>query len=998
MRQKLKNTTIAVIAIIMIITQITTITMAQLPVFTAPAYGKSLAGKTVFTDIAQTVNSENILKLRMAGIIQGNAGAKYNPASPLTYQEAAAYLIRALGQDEAAEEKRQALTARQTATDYIADAWAIGYMEEAITQGILTRNDLREMETLTQAEENAIEAQVVTEAKKEWMTIARRDALRAEKIANAKRQKKNMKRAIPRQDLALWITRALELENLSQSDINIIYGYNDWNHIKSRNLAAVETLLQKNILPATSSNTYSPNGSINRGTAADLFNKIIMEYPDIFQIKTGVGRLTKIQQNYNSQITGIQRGLLYTMENFDGTEFDVAIGENDALPVILKNKTLAHTALNIGDTVEYAIKEDKILYAALGIYDFVQGKISYSDKKGTIRIEDNQKNITEVKVGEKTILTSLGNPIREESIIVGQPVKALHKNSILTHLDIMEPVDYYDDVEYIDGIIKYIDDIGKVIKFEDYDGNLRTYGLDDRTIVTINDYYETIDKLHTEQDAVFEINGRVVKNIKAFTAYAPEAPKEYKAVLRVREVDGNDIILTRPEDRQNPMKFKTDTRTSLTYLGYPIKIHNIKVGDLVKINSDKDHRAESIELMAKRQRVEKIYKAKILDILPTEYRLALSDVQSYKYPDWERVNSEKTFALKKDTEIYKDGMTLQLADLSKQKGIEAYIATVNDFGTETIAKITLKSVSEDSVYSGSIGAEWTTNTIKLSGGEKLAFDEGTIIIKDRRLLDISDLTYNKEAFLVKNKLPGGQNFAAIISLENANGFDYRNVVRGYIHDMGEDNFSLESIAYLINNDWEYYYDGEEYYYVSKDTKIFDNVVEKSYITRDTFLASRYWEKKDKENAFAPPNYNAYTIHDPEQYSGDKGPHYEKCKLKSQHMLAYAMINEDGEAIAINIYKRDPNLGKENINFTETYISGEVESINEVFTQLKLADIKKFSNFDSEWKPSSAKETINTSNAMIIKNDRVVSLGDLTLGDKIYAIIDSQAKGIMIFVE
>ena len=221
------------------------------------------------------------------------------------------------------------------------------------------------------------------------------------------------------------------------------------------------------------------------------------------------------------------------------------------------------------------------------------------------------------------------------------------------------------------------------------------------------------------------------------------------------------------------MTFKTDILTSLTYLGYPIKLHNIKVGDLVKINADRTQRAESIELMTKRQRVEKIYKAKILNILPTEYRLALSDVQTYKYPDWEKINSEKTFPIKRDTEIYKDGRELKLEDLDKQRGVEAYIATVNDFGQETIAKITLKSVSEDSVYSGSIGTEWTTNTIKLSDGQKLAFDEGTIIIKDRRLLDTSDLTYNKEAFLVKNKLPGGQNFAALISLENANGFDYR---------------------------------------------------------------------------------------------------------------------------------------------------------------------------------------------------------------------------------
>ena len=93
-----------------------------------------------------------------------------------------------------------------------------------------------------------------------------------------------------------------------------------------------------------------------------------------------------------------------------------------------------------------------------------------------------------------------------------------------------------------------------------------------------------------------------------------------------------------------------------------------------------------------------------------------------------------------------------------------------------------------------------------------------------------------------------------------------------------------------------------------------------------------------------------------------------------------------------------NLGKENINFTESYVSGEVVSSNELFTQLTLSDTKRYNSFHNQWEPSSVRESINTEKAIIIKNDRVVTLGDLTPGDKIYAIIDREAKGIMIFAE
>lgn len=989
------------IALLLLITLLSLAVTAQTPNYTAPAYGKSLVEKGNFSDIGQSPSADNILKLRMMNIIQGSAGTKYNPEALLTRQEAATYIIRILDKEKEALEKGESKAKGNAKTDYIADKWAVGYIEEAIAQGIITKDDLKQMGNLTKAQTDAIDRQVTAEAKKQWMTIAQRDALKNEKTAAAILQNKNMKQAISREDLALWLFRAFKLEEIPQKDINHIYKYSDWNSVSGSRIGIVEAMIQKDIITGASKDKYNPNGGVKRAEAADILSKVIATYPEIPGITMGTARLTGINRTYKTDTTGTQNDTTYTMEKFDGTEFNVILEKDQSFPVIEKGKVYSHNALKEGDTVEYGIRDEKILYAALDIYGFVQGALSYHDENAIIRIEDNQKKVTELRMNANTLITAMGKPAKSKSLIVGQPVKALYKKGMIIQLDIMETVDYYDDVEYTDGIIKYIDKAGKIIKFEDYDGNMRVYDLDDRLEVTINDYYENIDNLQTEQDATFEITGRRVKAIKAFTTPGMDVSKEYLAFLRVREIDGNTIRVTPPEDRQNSMIFKADNLTSLTYLGYPIKLHNIKVGDLVKIKaneSDKE-RIQSIELMTKRQRVENIYKASILDTLPTEYKLALSNVHTYKYSDWIKINNENTFPVKRDAQIYKDGRKLTLEDLDKQRGVEAYIATVSDFGQETIAKITLKSISEDSVLSGSFNTEWTTNTIQLANGEKLNFDEGTIILKDRRLLDTSDLTYNKEAFVVKNKLQGGQNYAAFMSLENANGFDYRNVVRGYIHDMGEDNFSLESYANLINNQWDYYYDGEAYFYVSKDSKILDNVVKKSFISRDTFLDSRFWEKRISGDkiTYAPADPNRYTIHDPEQYMDDKGPHYEKCKQKSRHMLAYAVISEDGEAIAINIYKRDNGLGKEDVKFTENYKSGEVVSINNIYTQLSLTDVKEYSQFYDRWQPTGSKDVINTVNSLIIKNEQVVNLSDLTPGDRIYAITDKN-NGIIIFVE
>lgn len=992
MKQKLQ------ISIMLILSLLFTTVFAQGPAYTVPAYGKAAVDQGGFTDIAGSPQAADILKLRMFNIIQGSTRTRFRPNDNITYQEAAAYLIRLLGFEEQALQKAANLATEGTETIYVADKWAEGYIEEAIAQGILTAADLREMETLTKAQQDAIEEEVLEAAKKQWMSLKKRDELREAKTKAILDQSKNMKKAISRQDLAQWIVRALKLEEIPSKDISYVYKYGDYNNIKANRLSAVEALLQKEILPSATKDKYAPTAGVTRGQAAAIMGNIIDKYPDITGIQKGVARILDIETNYPNQLVAANPDLTLIMENFDGTGFDIKIQGNQALPVIKNNRVYDHQILRQGDTLEYAMRDNQIVYGSLDEYKFLQGTLSYSDKEGNLRIEDSQKNVTELKIGINTIITALGKPAKATSLIPGQSVKALYKGSLITRLDIQENVDYYADTEYIDGIIKYIDRTGRIIKLEDYDGNLRTYGLDDRVIVTVNDYYEDLDSLQNEQDATFEVSGRTIKAIKAFTMPGEEVSKEYQAVLRVRDVGDNTIKVTEINDRQNPITFKTDSFTSITYLGYPIKLYNIKTGDLVKIkaNETSTDRADDIQLMSKRQRVEKIYKARILNTLPTQNRIALSKVQSYKYPDWMELDDEKTFPIKRDAEIYKEGRRLTIEDLDKQRNVEAYIVTVKDFGEETIAKMTLKSVSEDSAFSGTFNTQWTDNSIKLADGQKLSFDEGTIIIKDRRLLDTSDLTYNDEAFVIKNRMPGGTNYAALVSMENGNGFDYRNVVRGYIHDMGEDNFSLESYANLINNEWDYHYDDESYFYLSKDSKILDNVLKRTYITRDTFLESRFWELDSKGKPKRTYDPDKYTAHYPYMYD-EKGPHYEECKQKSKHMLAYAVINEDGEATAINIYKRDPNLGKEEVTFKENLITGEVVRFNETYTQLTLTDVKEYSKFYGQWQPTTSNTVINTQKAIIIRNEQVVTLSDLDIGDKIYAITD-QNNGILIFVE
>jgi len=950
-----------------------------------------------FTDISTTTAKDNILKLRVLNIVEGSSGRSFNPKNNITRQEALSYLVKAADKGEDAKKKQEAFEAGTTKPTFSSAVWAVGTVEQALADGLINQTEITKMGELSKAQIAAIDESIKQAAKKNWkITIPEKDALKSQKIQDTQKANKNMQKAATRQELAIWTARAFNTTPVMGNDINKVYKYTDWKNIKAEYIPYVEALLQQGILSGASAAIFSPGASVTRAEAANIIEGAINKYPDKLKLKYGTGRIKSILVDSSISGDSPKYDMTYELEDFDGVVTSIKVRDKENLPVISDGRLLGHHILKEGDTIEYAIRDEKeALYARLGGISFVNGNLSYIDEAGNVRVEDRNNTVSEMKLNDSTLVTVLGKPGDQRALIVGQPVKALYKNGsansvgAASYIDIQEPMNNAYGNITLEGTIKYIDGEGKTIKIEDYDGNIRLFALADRVGVTINNYTESMDHLVSEQDAVFEVEGRKIVGINAYlNNVSDESVKAFAANGRVRTVKADSIIISPSNDNKNDVTYKLDYLTLVNSMGNQSRLNEIKVGDqvIIKGTAGNKERADQISIVSKRAKIYNIYKAKIMNTLPSENKIALSEVYTYKYTDWVKADEEKTLPLKGEADIYRDGIKIPLNKLDTLKGSEVYLVTTKEFGNEQIAKLTFKSGSEDELYSSSMAVKWADNIIKFDDGGVLKFDDSAIIIKDRRLLDTSDLTYNKEAFVIKNRTRDGSSVVSLLSMENVNAFDQRTIVKGYIHDMGEDYFSLESISTLTNNTWDYENDAEENFYISMDVKIRDHVVQSGFVSKETFLNSRY-------------KPYTYTIHDPKDHMDlDHVHNYNhKSTHGHSHMLAYAIVGENDEVIALNIVRKDNKLGEETITHTENLTSGEVVSANTTYSQLKITEVREYSDFYGNWQVVKNQVTLNTAKAVILKGNQNITLDEIQPGDQIYVVSD-QNNALIVFVE
>ncbi|WP_427337850.1 S-layer homology domain-containing protein [Caloranaerobacter sp. DY30410] len=652
-----------------------------------PTY-KELYNNINFTDIEDHWAKDSIYRMSSLSVIKGDGYNKFHPDSILTREQAIALLVRLLGLSSQAQILGENSIKNMDTGGYKIltpnDYWSRGYIDAALQNNIITQEEIDNILTLTEEEQNNLELEV----EKNIISYETDPNLTDNQIKNIESQlrekiekKYTWKKPVDREQVAIWVSRILDLKPIYGQTQQKIYNLKDWQKIKTTNIPIIEALLQKGVMSGDDKGYFNPKGYLKRAEMAKLLDNIFEDFLLKQGYKIGTGLVERIDKNYQvDEETTIEKKIFRIKDdknnilNFIAQESETDIYDRGFL-VYKNGKLTKHNELNEYDYIKYYINPqnnvvfvevlnnipallegtiEKVGDNQITVKDYLGGIHSFNIIPGVdIRVNDNKAELSDLLYGQDVTLTISG----------GKVIK----------------IDGYIDIEE-EGYIHPGDRIfvGKVLYIDSQNNKL--------TLLKDNKKHEFIIKPY-------------VPVIKGDTNINLSSIKEGDIVkLEFDQYEGNVPI---------KVSVYTDDR----------QFKNIFKGKLSFVNLGRNE-------------------------------IILSDVYYYQHAKWLYKDESIKLALDSNVEIYSDGLNVPKENLKQYLGKEVYLATDEKYGKEEAFKIILKNGYERDYYNSIQNIAYGQNKIKVDYNEIYYDDKGTIIIKDGRVIHPYNLNEGDDIYVI----------------------------------------------------------------------------------------------------------------------------------------------------------------------------------------------------------------------------------------------------------
>lgn len=962
--------------------------------------GDALVKNASYGDIAGNPNADNIMKMSVYSIVREYGVNMYRPNQAATKQDMIAALVRSIGKQDQAVKLGEQLRAGNPSLSSV-DAYLMGHIEAAKAAGIITAQEAAAAGTLTISETAAAKAEADKAKRADWkMTKVQYDQLLKQK-QDQRSFDKAYKAPVNREETALWISRTLGLAAVAGEDIMAVYNYNDWKSIKTENLPYIEAVLKNGIMKGTAT-TFSPKGNIGRGEMASIMNMVVNRSMDKLGYKTGYGKVTgvSVARDFGAVSNTSTTGIVIETAALDTVSINIqkrsttSSTSQESVPVIKNGKIGDESLISEGDIVEYTLnKDNKAILMHIAKLNEIDGTfVVYDPQNNTVQVGDKNNNMYFLKVMPDSAIMVQQEPVDIGRLEPNSPAKVVFANDILKSLSVDTAPELVSGRETPVRIL-FADTMGNVIKVADEYNNKQYYELADTAAIYINGELQDISSIGFDQDAVVRIFNGKVHEVKIYTDTFEEDPNRLLTLTaRVRDVSPTGITLLTDDNPATPVVYTIDSSTPVIKDKQSVNTSVLRQGDRVKIevNSTNSKHIARMEVQGTGVQIEGVYKGDIKEVVPETGEIVLSNVYSYGYYDWVKKDGYIRYKLDDSAGIYNKDTKISTDKLKDYIGKTIYTVSRKNYGTEEIVKAVLKDGYEDTLNKSIYDVKWTTKQLTMSDDRVLNFSDGSIIIKDGRLLDSLYLSKYSGAFVIQNRSVLGAGSAQLISLDSFNGFGNYNITKGYLHNMGEDYYTVENSYKLENNEWKE--SGEPTFLLSDETYVYDSVIAKGSITVDKFLESRY-----KPFTYTWPNYKAskdIDFHEDDQYHYD----YDRSRNKSefhQHFQMYAITDGEGNTHAINLIKKDKESFKDDKVFTERFIAGQINKVDKGNKAITLKNARDYSAVYGQWRPIMSEVPLGMEKVVILKNGQAISMEDLEADDNVYIMSDDDYAMFML---
>ncbi len=926
--------------------------------------GAELLENSIFIDTTNHWAKRAITRMSAQSVVKGYGENRFNPDGYIKRQEVLALLVRMMGR-EGVVQQNLSNQGEGLAREIVNDLWAEGYIIEAENLGILTGNESA-----------------------------------------------NFRSYATREEVAIWVGRLLGLAPVFDN-IEILYTFDDWRQVSLSNIGLVEAVLQERIMQGDSDGNFNPKSNITRAEVTSILNNISDRLYEERNITANFGQVINIQKKNTKEIGMNIVENIITVKNVDGsiTSLITRTRSGEVLNefvVYKKGIVSGSNMLSVGDEIEYILKNDQVVYAEAYNDGSILEKIkenslqdsnlrTYFGKiisKTTENFWTGEKNISidrfrvrniDGQVFDIVVETDLNTGIKNDIIVYkGDRVggsSLLEKNDDIEYVVKNNQTIVYASITSLDrkvisGTVQTVNIPENKISIVDYNDNVKVFGMVPYIDVTINLRPAELTDLQYGQDVTLNISNGLVTSISGETfldepGYIPANGKVRTG--QIKYITDDSITIEYGDGTSDNFRVHEDTIILKEDTG--IRFRDLREGDRVKLYFDNIYSSEvsKIQVEGKQQLIKKIYRGKIDKVDISDNEITLTYPRELENSQWEDINDYSiTIEIADGADIYSGGELITIDELEDEHENDyVYVALEDSYGKDKAIKLAVKEDSEK-LYDDRIkDINYAANKLELDNGRNIAYDEGTIIIKDNRLVGMSSLEEDLNALVVAD-YDDGDYRANVIRLGRMGYRIFENIYVGKIDAIDSDKFDVIWYSELDGNEWDR---------VSSSTR---RTLDFEY-DDDTYIV----DVTNGYDEISPYDF----FHD--GYSREENEDYYTFIVADGDRDVFAMTLREDELFKDSGINDDNEIEDELERLILT--KGTVEDVDQLRERMQIEDPYDWSSFYEEWQENRNDEYVDIGEALFIKGDKVMDMDDVEEGDTVY-ILRNDEDAIIVFVE
>ncbi len=915
-----------------------------------------------FSDVADSYwGKEAISRMGALDITKGyiiGGVRQFRPTAQMSKEEAIAFIMRAIGLEE--EAKLAAENLNQVEGENTINLWSKGYLSLAAQIGLITAANLADA---------LVADQTVLDPEFNFIRSA----------------------PVSREEVSKWLVQAINNQNPALIEPlyrqQNVFTFDDFDQMDPLLIPYIEAVVDKEIMIGDGT-SFNPKDNLLRAEMMQIMKNMDTILYDTMNLAEKSGYVGHVEVDVDGDGNGnLIRHQVYVRNAQGSVDLLVQEREKDLLDneevrdaVVYRNNDI-QSLINLqeGDTIHYVVDEqnDEVVYVEVvtspykytvkgalePLYDIEDGMITVVNSYGnnlTYTLADTlyDLNADLIVIDEKYVPFTKAPITNQVSLTV--------KNQLVIQIDFGGELVTTDEISGI--VIEHNRDFN-YIRISDWDGNEQIKRYNESTVeVEKEDYYDNEDQVgyldqlfpyygFDEDDAhVDDIEaGDIVHlkldpadtgNILAISAKTNYTVK-YGEILTALDRGDDGFTYTIEMDDNSIYSYDADDSVAVIKGSQSLGLGDVASGDIVRILVNQvvigpgsvNEVIKEINIDPNGNVAGNIYKGILGTINTSQETIALNNSYELIQTGWKNYQSTRTLDISGDQVEYyfeDERITLSYADkYLRSQDMDVYAACENYFGTEKVTKVTFRS-GRDSVlpYSNVTLTNGFNQLETQYYDDTIGIDDGTIVVKNGRFVSASNIIAPDYTQVVLN----GGDQAAVITVKPEPNNDAISVMRGRIAQINEyEDFTVQSHASLSGMDWIY------------------SPIERTFqIDYKTII-------KDTEDVLGIDDFIGYS---------------DASKVDEVYTIIADGVN--ATHILLGPYVKDG-------------VIGEVTEVDVTDSKISLKDTIVYDQTSKSWnelsRPNSFSQAEIFNESVIIKNNEVIDLDQLQVGDKLRIMTD-----------